>query len=98
MKKEIARIAGVHYTLWEAVDWVEEKFGVTYTCWGMRWVFERLDLKKRKIPWCRMGRLHGGIERKKAVAERKLQKLAADSEKMKGVVGYGYREASLLTL
>lgn len=40
---------GEFRTLWEAVDWVKEQFGVRYTYWGMRWVFYRLGLKK-KVP------------------------------------------------
>jgi transposase len=40
---------GAFRTIWDAVEWVKEMFGVTYTYWGMRWVFARLDLKK-KVP------------------------------------------------
>ena len=43
--------AGRFRTLWEAVDWVRDELGVTYTYWGMRWVFDRLDLKKEASRW-----------------------------------------------
>jgi len=36
-------------TIWEAVDWVDKQFGVRYTYWGMRSVFQRLKLKS-KVP------------------------------------------------
>ena len=36
-------------TIWEAVDWVDKQFGVKYTYWGMRGVFQRLRLKS-KVP------------------------------------------------
>ena len=36
-------------TIWEAVDWVDKQFGVKYTYWGMRGVFQRLKLKS-KVP------------------------------------------------
>ena len=48
MLKERAR-QGAFRTIWDAVHWVEQTFGVTYTYWGMRWVFDRLGLKK-KVP------------------------------------------------
>jgi transposase len=35
--------------IWEAVDWVDKQFGVKYTYWGMRGVFQRLKLRS-KIP------------------------------------------------
>lgn len=37
-------------TIWDAVHWVEQQFDVKYSYWGMRWVFERLELKKKKMP------------------------------------------------
>jgi transposase len=40
---------GEFRTIWDGVAWVKETFGIEYTYWGMRWVFERLDLKK-KVP------------------------------------------------
>lgn len=36
-------------TIWEAVNWVDRQFGVKYTYWGMRGVFQRLKLKS-KVP------------------------------------------------
>jgi transposase len=36
-------------TIWEAVDWIDKQFGVKYTYWGMRWVFQRLKWKS-KVP------------------------------------------------
>ena len=36
-------------TIWDGVEWAREEAGVEYTYWGMRHVFERLDLKK-KVP------------------------------------------------
>ncbi len=33
----------------DGVQWVQEQYGVTYTYWGMRTVFARLDLRK-KVP------------------------------------------------
>lgn len=36
-------------TIWDGVKWVKETFGVEYTYWGMRWVFNRLGLRK-KVP------------------------------------------------
>ena len=35
-------------TVWDGVHWAKEQ-GVTYTYWGMRHVYERLELKK-KVP------------------------------------------------
>jgi transposase len=46
--KEAAREEGFR-TIWDGVAWVQKTYGVEYTYWGMRWVFERLDLKK-KVP------------------------------------------------
>lgn len=40
---------GTFRTIGDGVRWVKENFGIDYTYWGMRWVFERLDLKK-KVP------------------------------------------------
>lgn len=34
-------------TIGQAVEWVEKELGTTYTYWGMRWVFQRLKLKKK---------------------------------------------------
>jgi transposase len=36
-------------TIKVAVEWVKEHFGVSYTYWGMRHVFQRLNFKK-KVP------------------------------------------------
>lgn len=41
--------AGVFFTLWDAVRWVEEEYGVRYTYWGMRSLFVQLRLGK-KVP------------------------------------------------
>lgn len=40
---------GTFRTIGDGVEWVKENLGVEYTYWGMRWVFDRLDLKK-KVP------------------------------------------------
>ena len=40
---------GVFRTQWDAITWIHEQYGVTYTYWGMRHVFARLRLKK-KVP------------------------------------------------
>jgi transposase len=40
---------GEFRTIWDGVDWVKEIFGVEYSYWGMRWVFDRLELEK-KVP------------------------------------------------
>jgi len=40
--------AGQIRTIWDGVHWAEGE-GVTYTYWGMRWVFARLLLRK-KVP------------------------------------------------
>ena len=37
------------HTIWDGVEWVQSEFGVEYTYWGMRHVFERLELRK-KVP------------------------------------------------
>ena len=42
---------GEFHTLWDAVDWVESEFGVKYSYWGMRWVFDRLDLRRESSGW-----------------------------------------------
>lgn len=36
-------------TIWDGVAWAQQTHAVAYTYDGMRWVFERLDLKK-KVP------------------------------------------------
>jgi len=41
--------AGELRTIWDGVAWAKQTQNVTYTYWGMRWVFERLDLRK-KVP------------------------------------------------
>lgn len=41
--------AGEIRTIWDGVNWAKEQHGIAYTYWGMRWVFARLDLKK-KVP------------------------------------------------
>jgi transposase len=41
--------AGKIRTIWDGVHWAEEEHGVTYTYWGMRGVFDRLELRK-KVP------------------------------------------------
>ncbi len=41
--------AGKIRTIWDGVHWAEEEYSVTYTYWGMRWVFDRLELRK-KVP------------------------------------------------
>lgn len=40
---------GSFRTIWDGVRWVKKTYGIEYTYWGMRWVFARLDLKK-KVP------------------------------------------------
>jgi len=45
--KELAE-AGEIRTIWDGVQWAEER-EVSYTYWGMRWVFDRLELRK-KVP------------------------------------------------
>lgn len=39
--------AGEIRTIWDGVDWAEQMYQVKYTYWGMRWVFARLQLKKK---------------------------------------------------
>ncbi len=46
--KELAA-QGVLRTIWDGVIWARETCGVSYTYWGMRWVFARLNLRK-KVP------------------------------------------------
>ena len=41
--------AGEIRTLWDGVHWAQEAHGVKHTYWGMRRVFDRLELKK-KVP------------------------------------------------
>lgn len=41
--------AGQFRTIHDAVAWVQERFGVSYTYWGMRSLFVRLRLRK-KLP------------------------------------------------
>jgi transposase len=41
--------AGEIRTVQDAVDWAKTVHQVDYTYWGMRWVFARLELKK-KVP------------------------------------------------
>ena len=40
---------GAFRTIYDAVEWVRETFGVEYTYWGMRSWFEREQIK-RKVP------------------------------------------------
>jgi transposase len=40
---------GAFRTRWDAIDWLQTQYGITYTYWGMRNVFVRLRLKK-KVP------------------------------------------------
>ena len=40
---------GAFRTIHDAVRWVRETFGVEYTYWGMRSLFNRLKIK-RKVP------------------------------------------------
>lgn len=40
---------GTFTTIGEAVAWVQKQFGVTYTYWGMRSLFQRLKITK-KVP------------------------------------------------
>lgn len=39
--------AGEVRTIWDGVAWAKAQ-GVAYTYWGMRWVFARLDLSRKK--------------------------------------------------
>jgi transposase len=41
--------AGEIRTIQDGVEYAKKTYGVEYTYWGMRWVFYRLDLKK-KVP------------------------------------------------
>ncbi len=41
--------AGEIRTIHDGVEWAKKTCGVEYSYWGMRWVFYRLDLKK-KVP------------------------------------------------
>jgi transposase len=41
--------AGELRTIWDGVEWARSEAGVEYSYWGMRHVFDRLDLKK-KVP------------------------------------------------
>jgi transposase len=41
--------AGEIRTIWDGVHWAEQEYGVTYTYWGMRGGFDRLELRK-KVP------------------------------------------------
>lgn len=36
-------------TLHEAVDWAKKTYQVDYSYWGMRWVFDRLNLKPKVL-------------------------------------------------
>jgi transposase len=36
-------------TIWDGVQWAEAEYRVQYSYWGLRWVFERLQLRK-KVP------------------------------------------------
>jgi len=40
---------GEIHSIWDGVDWAEKEHQVSYTYWGMRSVFQRLDLTK-KVP------------------------------------------------
>jgi transposase len=44
-----AASAGEVYSIQDGVKWAQGKHGVTYTYWGMRRVFARLELRK-KVP------------------------------------------------
>jgi transposase len=41
--------AGEIRAIQDGVEWAKKTYGVEYTYWGMRWVFYRLDLRK-KVP------------------------------------------------
>lgn len=41
--------AGEIHSIWDGVDWAAKEHQVSYTYWGMRSVFQRLDLTK-KVP------------------------------------------------
>ena len=40
---------GAFRTRWDAIQWVQKQYGITYTYWGMRHVFARVRLNK-KVP------------------------------------------------
>jgi transposase len=42
-----AASAGHVHSIREGVQWAQEQYGVTYTYWGMRSVFDRLELRKK---------------------------------------------------
>lgn len=42
-------VRGEIRTIHDAVTWAKQVHGVDYSYWGMRWVFDRLALKK-KVP------------------------------------------------
>jgi transposase len=46
---DAAASAGQVHSIQDGVQWAQEQYGVTYTYWGMRGVFARLDLRK-KVP------------------------------------------------
>jgi transposase len=46
---EDAASAGQVRSIWDGVRWAQEQYGVSYTYWGMRTLFVRLDLRK-KVP------------------------------------------------
>jgi transposase len=46
---EAAASAGQVHSIQDGVQWVQEQYGVTYTYWGIRGVFARLELRK-KVP------------------------------------------------
>jgi hypothetical protein len=48
MLKELA-CQGKIRTIWDGVTWAKQTGGVPYTYLGMRWVFARLNLRK-KVP------------------------------------------------
>jgi transposase len=46
---EAKAVAGAIRTIQDGVEWARETYQVAYSYWGMRWVFDRLELKK-KVP------------------------------------------------
>ncbi len=46
---EAKAVAGEIRTIQDGVEWIRATYAVEYSYWGMRWVFERLELKK-KVP------------------------------------------------
>jgi len=44
LKAKVAKEA--FRTIHDAVHWVRATFGVEYTCWGVRSLFERLQIKR----------------------------------------------------